>query len=324
MGYLRIYKEINKVKVLEEGKLLKYFEDFDFEIDATTVYLRCKYNEYSKDYKVLFADLQDEDGNVIPESYIPTYLEAVGKNKVDATIQDSTAPIIITHFTKLLTETTVAIQPAKGDYILNVTDATGFVVDQYLTIYSVASNRVSFYHILAINTLAITLDTPIDFEYAVGDFVSVGDADMSVNGSVTPQIFGVRNPTGQDIALAFDVSRIIFAIECVGAVNLSQFGDIAGGILRGIVLRQVDGTYRNIFNAKTNAELKSLMYDVDIQTALGSQPAGVTGRLTFGSQSKLGVVVRLKSTEDLQLIVQDDLTSLTRFFIMAEGSEVTD
>jgi len=250
---------------------------------------------------------------------IMTYLKAV-----DATLQDSTAPLFIVKASQLVIETTLTIVTAKDDYIVNVTSAASFVVGQYLTIYSVADNRVFFSNILAINTLAITLDSPLDFEFPIGAIVSVGTQEMAVDGSVTPQIFGIRNPTNVDIPLSIDITRIMFKCLTSSATDLSMFGDIAGGLLRGIVVRRVDGTYQNIFNAKTNGELKSLMFDYDPETVTQQGQDGFTGRLTFAGQNKMGAVVRLSAQEDLQIIIQDNLDSLDSFRVIAEGSQVTD
>lgn len=66
------------------------------------------------------------------------------------------------------------------------------------------------------------------------------------------------------------------------------------------------------------------MFDFDIQSAIGQQQDGFTGRLTFGGQSKMGVVIRLNQGEDLQMLVQDDLSTLDSLSIICEGHTVTD
>jgi len=248
-----------------------------------------------------------------------TYLK-----QVDAVIQDSTSPLFIVKASNLIVETTLTSQTAKEDYIVNVTSAASFVVGQYLTIYNVAADRVFFSNILAINTLAITLDTPLDFEFVIGSVVSVGDNNMNVNGSVTPVIFGIRNPTTADIPSSVDITRLMFKCLTTTAIDLSMFGNIAAGITRGIVIRRVDGSYQNVFNAKTNADLKNIMYDFDIEVTSGSQQDGFTGRLTFAGQNKMGAVIRIGPNEDLQIVIQDDLTTLTSFTVIAEGSGVVD
>ena len=248
-----------------------------------------------------------------------TYLK-----EVDAVIQDSTSPLFIVKASNLIVETTLTSQTAKEDYIVNVTSAASFVVGQYLTIYNVAADRVFFSEILAINTLAITLDTPLDFEFPIGSIVSVGTNNMNVDGSVTPVIFGIRNPTTADIPSSVDITRIMFKCLTDSAIDLSMFGDIAGGLLRGIVIRRVDGSYQNVLNAKTNGDLKNIMFDFDIELVAQQGQDGFTGRLTFAGQNKMGAVIRIGPDEDLQIVIQDDLTSLDRFIVIAEGSGVVD
>ena len=248
-----------------------------------------------------------------------TYLK-----QVDATIQDSTSPLFIVKASNLVIETTLTSQTAKNDYIINVTSAASFVVGQYLTIYNVASDRVFFSQIISINVLAITLDTPLDFEFVIGSIVSVGNNNMNVNGSVTPVIYGIRNPTTADIPSSIDITRLMFKCLTSSVTDLSMFGNIGGGLLRGIVIRRVDGTYQNIFNAKTNGDLKNIMYDYDPETVTQQGQDGFTGRLTFAGQNKMGAVIRIGPDEDLQIIIQDDLTSLTSFTVIAEGSGVVD
>lgn len=244
------------------------------------------------------------------------------KMRSESIIQDSTDPLLIVKASQLVIETTLTSATAKDDYVVNVTSVASFVVGQYLTIYSVPDNRVYFSNILAINTLAITLDTPLDFEFPIGSSVSVGSEEMAVNGSVTPQIFGIRNPSGADIPLEINITRLMFKCLTSSAIDLSQFGNINGGLLRGIVVRRVDGTYSNIFNAKTNGDLKSLMFDFDIELAGVQQQDGFTARLTFAGENKMGAVVRIGADEDLQIIIQDNLTSLESFSVIAEGHQV--
>ena len=290
-----------------------------------TLFIFYKLNDNIID-SILYADILDVDGIAYGsiEAFTDLMEKKTGKQTIDVVIQDSTAPLMIVQASKLVIETTTTSATAIDDYIINVTSATSFVVGQYLTIYNVAADRVFFSNILSINALAITLDTPLDFIFPIGSFVSVGNTNMNVDGSVTPQIFGVRNPTGADIPLSFDITRLMFKCLTSGSVDLSEFGDIVGGLLRGIVIRRIDGDTRNIFNAKTNGDLKNIMYDFDIQVATNQQQDGFTGRLTFGGQNKMGAVIRIGADEDLKIVIQDDLTSLSSFIIMAEGSQVVD
>jgi hypothetical protein len=150
--------------------------------------------------------------------------------------------------------------------------------------------------------------------------VQFGASDMSVDGSVTPVIFGIRNPTAQDIDFKVDITRIIFSMELSGTGDYDQFGNITA-LDNGLLCRFVNGETRNIFNVKTNRDLDNLMYDFKFILAGGGAPNGASGRFTF---EKLGSVVRLKPFEDLQFIVQDNLTGLNVFEVLAQGAGVTD
>jgi len=289
-----------------------------FKIYSDTLHIITE--RYQDDLHFTLVDLVDLNNVAFEDLNAWLLLNTGNVNNTDVSIQSSTSPFLIVKASTLDAETTITTTTAKDDYIINVTSATGFVIGKYLTIYNIEANRVFFANILAINTLAITLDTPIDFEFLSGSFVNVGSTNMNVDGSITPKIFGIRNPNVQDVALSYDITRIIFKCLTSATIDLSKFGDIIGGLTRGLVARKVDGTYRNIFNVKTNAELKNLMYDFDIQLASGNQQDGFTGRFTF---EKLGSVLRLEQNEDLQFIVQDDLSDLTEFNIIAQGAEVT-
>jgi hypothetical protein len=241
-------------------------------------------------------------------------------------VQDQHTPIIIAYMNNEEASSTLATNPTViNDLSFDVVDATGFTIGGYLSIFSVPDNRFYLASILNIVSNTITVDTPLDFAYPVGSFVTSGNRNMNVDGSTTPVIYGLRN-TEEAIGSAFDITRIMFVCLTESSIDLSKFGDIADGLTNGIVLRKKDGEIRNIFNVKTNGELKNMMYDFDISASTNPQQGqdGFVGRLTFSGQSKMGVTLRLEPGEDMQIIIQDDLTSLTRFAIIAEGHTVTD
>ena len=284
-------------------------------------------DRYADDKRYPLTDIVDSNGVAFGSTELLNdwlLLNTGNVNTTDVVVQSNTSPLLVVKASNLIAETTTTTLLSKDDLIINVADATGFVVGQYLTIYNVDANRVYFANIIAINALAISVNMPLDFEYPIGSYVSVGNSNMNVDGSVTPKIFGIRNPSTQDVKLKYDITRLIFTCLTVATVDLSKFGDIIGGLARGIVVRKKDGDYYNIFNARTNAELKNLMYDFDIQPASGNQQDGFTGRITFAGENKMGAVVRLAEQEDLEVIIQDDLTGLVSFTMISEGSQVTD
>lgn len=264
------------------------------------------------------------DGSNISES-AAGFLRAVTNpcGGIDVNVQDQTTPIVIAKFHRVDTVTDLAVATAIDEKTITLTDSTGFVEGEYIIVYSDVTDRYYLGSILDITGNVVTVDSPLDSALPVGATVTTGPSNMAVDGSITPSIFGLRGenvlPDGVD--LTFDMTRIIFHCTTSGTVDLSKFADIAGGITNGLVLRKRDGVYNNIFNVKTNGEISGILYDLSIQQS--TNPAqgqnGFYARLTFASQGKLGVAVRLEKGEDLEFIVQDDLSSIELLEVYAEG-----
>jgi hypothetical protein len=241
--------------------------------------------------------------------------------ELDVHVGDQTTPIIIAPFSNRTNDTTLAITAAQYAYTFTVADATGIAIGSYLTLFHPPSVRFSQFYCTAITGPLVTVDSPMDFAYPAGTYVDIGTTEMAVDGSRTPKVFGLRgvgSPPG--IELEVDITRVIFSCITATPVDLSLFGDLAR-LTRGLLLRKRDGTTWNIFNVKDNKELSGIMYDWTPFAA--SNPSqgvdGFSGRLTFAGPSKIGVASRLKLGEDLEILVQDNLSGLTSFSIVAEG-----
>ena len=242
------------------------------------------------------------------------------RNAVDVSIQSPVSPLVIVKASNLLGETTLTAPTVLNDTVISVTSAAGMSVGHQMTIYNPILDRVSFATILAINALDITIDSEIDVAYTVADtVVSFGSTDMAVDGSTTPVIFGIRNPTTSDVAFTVDLTRMIVTMELSSGGDYDEFGNIPR-LTNGLLCRFTDSKTYNIFNVKDNREFDGLMYDYKFIDAVGNSPNGISGRFTF---EKLGTVVRLAPFEDLQFIVQDNLTALTEFNITVQGAGVT-
>jgi hypothetical protein len=241
--------------------------------------------------------------------------------------QDQHTPAMIAKFNQVQESTTLAVAAVKNAYTITLTDGTGLVNGRYIILFHPASERYSVFTVVSFVGAVVTLDTPVDFAYPIGTFVDIAITNLNVDGSGTPEFFGLRGtgaPPGIDISV--DVTRILFHCITNTAVDLSKFGDIVGGLTRGLVLRSRNGDIRNIFNVKTNGEIAGIMLDW-IPYAASNPIQGVDGftaRLTFNGDDKMGITQRLPIGEDLELIIQDDLTGLVLFEIVAEGHIVID
>lgn len=264
-------------------------------------------------------------GNVVITDGVRT-LKIEPNGSMPVTIQDQTTPVIIVPFSKLEESTLTVGNMAIDDYQLTVASPTGISTGKLLTLFDPTSVRFTTFKVVTIASSLVTLDRPSDFAYPNGSYVDVSDVHMNVDGSGTPVVFGLRNNAGATpppgINLSMDVTRILFSCETTNVPELDMFGDIIGGLTRGLFARRRNESTHNIFNIKTNGEMDGIMYDWKEFDAAKRGVNGFSGRLTFGGQSKMGAVVRLEIDEDFELFVQDNLTTILDLTVMAEGSIV--
>jgi hypothetical protein len=263
-------------------------------------------------------------------AYSKASVTSKGRLPVETYHQDQTTPALITKFNQVTNSTTLTAAGVKFAYTITVASTTGMVLPtatvdgSYLILFDVGSGRFMTCHVISILGLVVTLDTQLDFEFPIGTIVDVSITDMSVNGSVTPQIFGIRGlGVVPGINVSYDITRIIFTALCDTSVSLATFGDLPK-LLRGLALRYRNGLSYNIFNVKTNEDIEGITLDWKPYSKLKPNEGqdGFSARLTFAGEDKIGVVQRLRPGEDLEFIVQDDLTGLIKFDIIAEGHEV--
>jgi hypothetical protein len=238
-------------------------------------------------------------------------------------LQDSTEPTLDLFFTQAIgSPSTLAASAAIDDTSISVTDNI-ISVGNYVGVFSGASGEGRFYFgealtVAGAGPYTIGLDTPLDFAFESGDPVIATTRDLNVDGSATTQTFNIT-VGGASSDLVIGITRIIVSMITTSQPDDALFGDLAK-LTNGLVLRRKDGIYLNKWNVKDNSELAALSFDVEYTTRsipLGSY--GVRCRYTFAGQDKHGAIVRLGSNEELQLIVQDDLTGLTNVRVVAGG-----
>lgn len=242
---------------------------------------------------------------------------------VSVTIQDQTTPLVIVPLHQLKYASELAADALIDEYTIEVDDTTGFTDGSLIAISDVNNDQVYFgKQVGAPVDNTVTLDRPLDFTYIAGLYVTTNTDDLAVDGSVTTQTFGLRQGVPDGLEITVDITRVLPVIYTASTPTLSDFGDISGGITHGVTLRKRDGNRVNIFNAKDNGDFAAFAYDLRFLSSIGLGQDGLHGRLTFGGQSKMGAVVRISPEEDLEMIVNDDLSSLEKFNLVAEGSVV--
>jgi hypothetical protein len=243
---------------------------------------------------------------------------------VPTNVQDQTSrPIDLYFITPDGTPTTTSATSDKGDRTITLTSTSGFTDGQYLGIFQ---GTGAFYFGTQIGApvgSVITIDSPLDFDVISGANVVPVSRELNVDGSSTPVVFDIRGPATANGTQMIDITRVIITMFTGTAPTFGTFGDISA-LTNGVVLRRNNGVTENIWNVKTNGDFASLAYDFTIYTALGVGQDGFACRQTFSGQDKHGVAIRLGSGDMLDFIVQDDLTDLDQFRIIAQGHYVTD
>jgi hypothetical protein len=240
-------------------------------------------------------------------------------------LQDQTTAPVELFFTQAIgAPTTLTAATVKGTTtILDVASVASISVGNYLGLFSSVSgeNRFYFGEVLAVNALQVTVDTPTDFAFQIGDPVISQTRDLNVDGSGGTQIFGIS--PGAGTGLVIDITKIKFSMVTTNAPDFDKFGDIVVPVgFKGLVLRSNNGVMNNIWNIKNNAEFDNIMTEY---LPLDTSKHGVNGismTYTLTGQENHGVAVRLSGGESLQLLVQDALQTLLTLRAIGEGHVV--
>jgi hypothetical protein len=232
---------------------------------------------------------------------------------------DHTSQSIDFFFGRLDNLTTLSAQANPEDKTLTLTSTTGFVDGTIAGVFSANDPDVIYLgeQIGAPVGSVITMDTPIDQELQIGSAVAGVRKNMNVDGSVTPQSFQI-GPVGVGSTATIEITRLMGHILDSTAMDDGKFGGIAA-LTNGCVLRKHDGVIKNIWNIKTNGDIALICYDLKYSDKAPGGQFGLNFRNTYASQAGHGVALELVPGEYLELIVQDDLTGLDKFFMMAQG-----
>jgi len=220
--------------------------------------------------------------------------------------------------------TTLSAPASQDTRTLEVVDPSSFSIgDRALltTPFGVYSGDVK-----AVVGSAITVAPLLNTDYLAGASVQSRTIDLNVDGSVTPQKFEAFLPPGL-IANNLNIIRMIGECLTDSSVDLSKFGDIVGGLEYGLLLRGVPDPALGIpptnnWNVRTNGELAGLAYDWNAYAASNPNQGqdGFLWRYTWGGEDKHGVAPAVSGIDKIELIIQDDLTSLDRFRMLYAGN----
>jgi hypothetical protein len=255
---------------------------------------------------------QDSDG-----VYRNVPVDELGQLAVN--VHDQTTRSIDFFFAQEVTNTTLAAQADPEDMTLTLTSSTGFVDTLSVLVFS-ADDPNAFYTGHQVGAPAgnvITMDTPVDLEMPITSVTVALARNMAVDGSGTTQIFQI-GPLPSPSTAVVDITRIMGHILDSSVMDDGKFGGLTA-LTNGVVLRKNDGVITNLWNVKTNGDLALLCDNfVYSEKAPGGQ-YGAGFRNTYAGQGNHGVVLELMPGEYLEILIQDDLTGLDSFTMMAQG-----
>ena len=202
---------------------------------------------------------------------------------------------------------------------ITVVSGTGFNNGDPIQIEDETKIEVTFPTIISGGgTATLVLDRPIDFDFAIGATIEQVATNMAVDGSITPVSFKLIPDTSQ----TWHIVRFLLAMVHSTAGDDSRFGDIAGGLANGCVLRGYNAEadqYRTFTNWKSNFDIKMDMFNLPNTDKAGAGNFGTNGRGSI--RDGTGASPRLIGANDdyLELLVQDDLTGLIKFNLKGQG-----
>jgi hypothetical protein len=249
-----------------------------------------------------------------------------GTTALGVFIQDQTTNVLTIPFLKSRAALTLASAPAVDQNVITLTGGHGVTAGEVIEIAELDTQQFMQSKVVSISVNDITLDAPVNFPYQTTDVIQASSDNMLVDGSVTPVVFSILPLPSQ----SGDMVRINMEIR--GGTNqtmdFTKFGSDAP-ITNGCVIRinNGDGTFKNLFNFKSNGDFIEQGFDNSfLDPATGNTITGFIARVTWGGQSKHGVVIRLEGSamQALEVVIQDDLTATnnTLFKIIAQGHEL--
>lgn len=240
--------------------------------------------------------------------------------KNDVFIQDQTTELVDVFFCKLLNVVNLA-----SNVLIDTSTASFNAWHNFAVGDMACFKELSHFfqaQVIAVNTNTITIDRPFDYAFTTSAWVQRTTNEVNTNWSITPQIYMI-SPVW--ITKKFDITKIIFHIEDDTAMDSGKFWGITA-LTKGVVLRKKDGVYKSIFNIKTNWDFAQHCAIIQYDDKAPSGQYWFRAIKEISWQQNHGVVIRLDPAlnDELQIIIQDDLTAIKEFHCIALGHVVDD
>lgn len=216
--------------------------------------------------------------------------------------------------------TTIATAVTAGDTSITVADGSAFTNSNPFQIEDLTKKEVTFPTIISGGgTNTFILDRPIDNNFAVGSTLEEVSTNLAVVGSLASPVSFQLIP---DIEQMWHIVRFLIAMVHDTAADDSRFGNIAGGLQNGCILRAYNGTldqYRTFTSWKSNFDVKMDMFDLAYTDKAGGGNFGTNGRGSIRDGTRAVPHLDDSAGDFLELLIQDDLSSLIKFNLKGQG-----
>lgn len=236
---------------------------------------------------------------------------------VDAYIQDQFTEEVNIYFHIDKLTTALTNDTAIDDIDITVDSVVGVIAGYIIVIYEGERKFQSIVKSILGNV--ITMVSPLDFAFTAGAIIHFGIFNLAVNGSVTPQIAHFMTPPD----VKYDIYTINFFITDDAAMDSAKFGGIPA-LTNGILLKHKNGKIKNLMLVYNNHGFSEQGCTIEYDP---KAPAGVYGFEAKKNYKVVsGVSLRLvgSTDDDLEIIIQDDLTDLKSFTATVQGHVVED
>ena len=242
---------------------------------------------------------------------------AFNQGALDVYIQDQNSELINWLMYNELNDVELAVTTTVDSNEIELEAGHNVVVGNVIALLQNSKSYQGFVTNVAVNT--ITLDSPLDKQFrADRDYTAVrASANVAVDGSATRVIFHAFPPCG----IKWDITQIGVYIIDDAKMDDTLLGGIPA-VTNGIVLRESDGTYNNIGNIKSNGDFKLFGCDVVYKEKVAGGEDTMKAICRFSNDA--GVTLRIDGDldEELQVIVQDDLTGISSIYVTIIGHVV--
>jgi hypothetical protein len=246
-------------------------------------------------------------------------IQLVDENLLNLKTEDSilrihdtphSSPEISVHLTKdSWISSSIAVQANKWSREIQLLDSTWFLIWDKIKIIDWVNSENDILKIININWNLITLDRVLDCDQVIGKVVRKVLINMNVDGSVTEQIFSYKPRTWERKRITW----INISITTTGEPSTEKFAWIPA-LSRGCHFKVKnaigrDQTYFIPFRSNASFELSDFEYIKEAKVLWWAY----TTFLKSDFFQKMRTIIPLNDTQELQLIIQDDLTTILSF-----------